>query len=113
MRAGHETKLAPPPKRGRFRFGLKTLFAFTAVCAVAAWYLSGYMPGTLDFDESGIPHGTGTKRYFYEAGALKLEETYLAGNLQTSHWYHPNGSLIAETRWKAGSATGIYLLEDG
>jgi antitoxin component YwqK of YwqJK toxin-antitoxin module len=71
------------------------------------------MPGTLRFDESGTAHGTGTKRYFYESGDLKLEDAYLAGDLNRSRWYGRDGELIEETRWKAGSGTGIYLREDG
>jgi antitoxin component YwqK of YwqJK toxin-antitoxin module len=91
----------------RLQFGLSALFIFVAVSGLFAWYLSGYMPGTLNFDDNGFPHGTGTKRYFYESGALKLEESYYAGNLETSRWYRPDGTLVMKTKWKAGSGVGI------
>jgi antitoxin component YwqK of YwqJK toxin-antitoxin module len=71
------------------------------------------MPDTLYFDDLGWPHGTGIKRYVYESGKLKIAESYLAGNLQTSRWYRPDGSLVEQTRWKSGTGIGICLRDDG
>jgi hypothetical protein len=75
--------------------------------------LSGYMPGTIRRDRSGFMHGTGKWLYRYDSGPVMLEEHYLAGRLRFSKWFRPDGSLVAETRWRDGNGVGYYLRQDG
>lgn len=102
-----------PRRSSRFRFSLKAIFALLFATSIYAWYASGHMPGTLYFDDSGFAHGSGRKAYYYTTGALKLEEFYTAGQLQKSRWYRPDGALLHETKWIAGSGIGYNLREDG
>ena len=97
----------------RFRFSLKAVFALLFATSIYAWYASGHMPGTLYFHDSGFPHGSGRKAYYYATGALKLEECYTAGQLQKSRWHRPDGTLLHETKWIAGSGVGYYLRDNG
>jgi antitoxin component YwqK of YwqJK toxin-antitoxin module len=89
------------------------LISVLLLAGLATFSLLGYMPGTLYFDVEGSPHGTGWKRYFYPNNALKLEEHYRAGQLRMSRWFRPDGTIIAETRWKDGNGLGYYLRDDG
>lgn len=88
------------------------LGVLTAI-GLLAWRWSGHMPNTLRFDENGFPHGTGWQRSHYKSGALKLEEYYVAGQLELSRWFRPDGSLVAETDWQDECGVGYYLREDG
>jgi len=76
-------------------------------------YLAGYMPGSIRLDQDGVMHGTGRWTYRYDAGPLMLEEDYLAGHLRFSRWFRPDGSVVAETRWRHGNGTAYYLRQDG
>ena len=93
----------------------RTLLTTVAVLVLAAFGLlvTGYMPGTIRRDSSGFMHGSGWWRYHYDSGALKLEERYRAGRLSLSRWFRPDGSLIAETRWRKGDGVGYFLRDDG
>lgn len=76
-----------------------------------AWYLSGYMPGTLHRDENGFFHGTGTQQYFYPSGRIKVEDHYVAGELHRITLYKPDGSVFATT--DATNGIGYSLRDDG
>ena len=71
------------------------------------------MPGSIRQDANGFIHGSGKTLYRYDAGPVMLEEHYLAGRLKFSRWFRPDGTLIAETRWKNGNGVGYYLRQDG
>ena len=100
----------------RIRFGLRGLLAAVFVaavfCALALYW--EYLPGTLHFDGIGLPHGSGTRQYFYDSGALMNEEHYRAGVMTRSTWYKPNGEVIATTIWKRDRANvGYFLYPNG
>jgi antitoxin component YwqK of YwqJK toxin-antitoxin module len=42
-----------------------------------------------------------------------VAERYSRGRLVESTWYRPDGSIVAQTKWKNGSGLGYYLREDG
>ena len=35
------------------------------------------------------------------------------GNVIESTWFHPDGSILAKTKWMDGSGVGFYLRDDG
>jgi hypothetical protein len=73
-----------------------------------------YLPGTLSFDNSGFPHGTGTRKYFYHSGKLQLEEYYWAGLIEDATWYRPDGSVLVTTKLnKKRGGVWYYLRQDG
>jgi hypothetical protein len=76
-------------------------------------YFAGYWPGSVHFDERGIPHGTGWIQYSYDTGELMLEEYYVAGRIAFSRWYRPDGSTVAETEWRDGTGMAYFLRQDG
>ncbi|MEX0714395.1 MAG: hypothetical protein WD278_18815 [Pirellulales bacterium] len=100
-------------KRKWRQFSLAGLLFFTAAVALVSWYFSGYMPGTLSFNEFGVPRGTGTRLYHYKSGELKLTEKYRAGKLVRSSWYRPDGSIVAVTEYRNESGEWLLLNEDG
>lgn len=89
------------------------MIAGLVLAAAIAAYMLGCMPGTLEFDASGRPHGSGVRVYRYKGGQVKLEERYRAGKIVHSAWFRPDGSVVARTAWKNESGTGYYLREDG
>lgn len=73
-----------------------------------------FIPGTYHTASNGWPRGTGRATYYYECGALKLEEWYRAGILTKASWYRPDGTEIATSRFdKESGGVGYYLREDG
>jgi hypothetical protein len=98
------------------RFGLRSMLVGVVVVAVlcALAFYWEYLPGTLHFDRNGFPHGSGTKYWYYESGALMIEEHYRAGVTTRSTWYKPTGEVIATTIWKKDQVnTGYFLYQDG
>lgn len=94
-------------------FRVIIVLAIVLPVSLLIWYVSGYMPGTLRYDSSGIALGTGTQQYYYESGALKLEDRYVAGELVEQTWYKPDGSVLANEHYVDGCGTGYYLRDDG
>src|SRR5579872_5926151 len=86
---------------------------FVILIGALTLYVSGYMPGPIRRDANGFTHGMGWRRYHYDAGSLMLEEHYVAGGLELSRWFRPDGTLIAETHWHHGDGIGYYLRQDG
>ena len=97
-------------KRRKF---ILIITAIAVFLVVFGWFCWGYVLGTLYFDKNGEPHGTGIRKYFYTAGALKLKEHYLNGKLSKSIWFKPDGSIVATTDWESESGIGYYLRDDG
>ncbi len=89
------------------------LIGSAVLIPLALWALSGQMPGTLYFDQSGAPHGTGTQRAFYGSGKLKLEDRFFAGELVEETWYKPDGTVLANEKFVSGCGVGYYLRDDG
>ncbi len=95
------------------RVRLFIVLALLLLLPLIVWLMSGYIPNTLYFDSNGVAHGSGTRQYFYESGALMLADRYVAGQLIEETWYKPDGTIIANERFKDGCGTGYYLREDG
>jgi antitoxin component YwqK of YwqJK toxin-antitoxin module len=99
------------------KFRTRHLFIITAVIAfaIATPQLYLRLPGSLYFDSSGRPHGTGLKKYFYESGSLMIDEYYSVGEMTRSVWYHPNGSVVADVVIpdKTKTFVGYYLNQNG
>jgi antitoxin component YwqK of YwqJK toxin-antitoxin module len=89
----------------------------TAIIAfiIAAPMLYLRFPGSLYFDSSGRPQGTGLKKYYYESGALMIDEYYSVGEMTRSVWYNPNGSVVADVLVpeKTEPFVGYYLNQNG
>lgn len=99
------------------RFRIWHLLIVTAIAAfvIAAPSLYLRFPGSLYFDSSGRPQGTGLKEYTYESGKLMIEEYYSVGEMTRSVWYHPDGSVVADVTVpeKIGTFVGYYLNQNG
>ncbi|MEM1354069.1 MAG: hypothetical protein AAGH88_04210 [Planctomycetota bacterium] len=70
-------------------------------------------PDAMSFDASDLPNGTGERVFTYENGAIMLREDYVAGTLERSRWFKPNGELIQQTDWVNGGGEGLFLNQDG
>lgn len=99
------------------RFRIRHILIVTAIVAffVAAPQLYLRLPGSLYFDSSGRPQGTGVKKYFYDSGKLMIDEYYSVGELARSVWYHPNGTVVADVTVpeKTKKFVGYYLNPNG
>lgn len=89
------------------------LLAVLTIISLGMWAMTGTMPGTLYFDQSGTAHGTGTARCFYSSGRLKLEDRYVAGELVEETWYKPDGSVLANEKLTNGCGVWYLLRDDG
>lgn len=90
-----------------------SIIAILFVIAGCVWQFWDYIPGTLRRDENGFTYGTGTDRYYYKSGQLKIEGYYRAGKMQKTTWFDPSGNVIQQTDWINESGEGLYLREDG
>lgn len=101
----------------QLRFKICHLLIGTTIVAgaLAAPKLSLRFPGSLYFDSSGRPQGTGLKKYFYESGAVMIDEHYSVGEMTRSIWYRPDGSILANVPIpdKSKSYVGFYLNQNG
>ncbi len=99
------------------RFRIWHLLIVTAIIALvfAAPRLYLRIPGSLYFDSSGRPQGTGLKQYFYQSGMLMIDEYYSVGDMTRSVWYHPDGSVVADVVVpdKTKTFVGYYLNQNG
>jgi hypothetical protein len=85
--------------------------ALVGLVVLSAWE---YIPGTLCCDANGFPHGTGKKEYYYDSGALMIEEWYRAGVQTKTTWYRPDGTHIATSAFdKETGGVGLFLRQDG
>ena len=85
--------------------------ALAGLVGLSVWE---YIPGTLCLDDHGSPHGTGKREYYYDSGALMMEEWYRAGTLIKSTWYRPAGTHIATSVFdKETGGVGYFLRQDG
>lgn len=99
----------------------KTIFALAAVALVLtgalAFFAYDSLPGSvrrIQTPDGEVVKGTGTFKYHYATGQLKLTEEFRRGSAVLSRWYKPDGTLIAETKWGRNSTgTGYYLREGG
>ncbi|MDX1682635.1 MAG: hypothetical protein R3336_05915, partial [Phycisphaeraceae bacterium] len=83
------------------------------VVGIGGWYVSGYMPGTLQIGPEGEAWGTGWRTEYYPNGQVQLEEHYVGGLVQKSRWFAPDGELIHEEDWTDGKGKGLVLRPDG
>lgn len=67
----------------------------------------------LRFDNEGNTHGSGTKKYYYDSGQVKLIEKYENGQIADSLWYDKSNTIIHHTRWENGNGIGLYMHENG
>ena len=103
-----------PPDRTAWTWpAVAAVVGFAVLVGLIGWYLSGTMPGTLRFDETGAAHGSGWKTYRYSNGRPKVEEYFVAGVLRFSRWRRPDGSVVDQTTWRRGTGTGYFLRDDG
>lgn len=85
--------------------------ALVGLLVLSAWE---YIPGTLCCDANGFPHGTGKKEYYYDSGALMIEEWYRAGVQTKTTWYRPDGTHIATSAFdKETGGVGLFLRQNG
>lgn len=98
-------------------FRIRHLLIITTVIALLLASPSLYerCPGTLYFDSLGQPHGSGTKRHFYDSGALMIEEHYFAGEMTRSVWYRPDQTIVADVivPLKTETFVGYHLYQNG
>ena len=104
---------------GRFRVrrALDHLLPFVlvgALCGLVILAVWEYIPGTYCCDGRGFPHGTGKRDYYYDSGALMMEEWYRAGVPTKTSWYRPDGTHIATSVFdKETGGVGLFLRQDG
>jgi antitoxin component YwqK of YwqJK toxin-antitoxin module len=101
------------PKQMNRASNILAILTLALVVSGAALYFGGYVPGTIKKDSDGFIRGTGKWLHHYKSGDVMLEEHYFAGRLQSSRWFRPDGSLVAETRWRSGDGVGFFLRQDG
>ncbi len=70
------------------------------IAAAAAFYFSGYMPGTVRTHVEGlwiVAWGTGDVVNYSSSGAVQSRHTFRAGHHLKSQWFKPDGTMIDET----------------